>query len=432
MGGLSHLSSKPMKPLLIICSLLLACNSLIAQDKIDVYILNKQFDQALTELEQQLATAPSASLWYKQGLVFEYQLQYESAIDSYRRASTADPLNALYLEKLAEANQALGNYTDAVNCFKLALELEPANLALRAKLAQSYMNLKQYPDAFTCYQTIWEADSTNAFFNRYYAYSAYRVGKGELARKLYLQLLDKHSRDLNCYLNLATIYGRAEKADSAAWACDRGLEIFPGTSALLTKKGDILFNLREYKLALQPYEELIALGDSSWPVLKNYGICLYFDKQEEQALDVLGKCYEVTVNDPIVNFYMGACFKKLKDFEMSSEFLEWAIETATPSYLPEIYHHLGQVYGMLREFKKSVASYQKALELDPNKHELLFQIASTYEEFNSNKAVALHYYREYLKAVGDDGTNSDLAYSRVVKIKEELFFEEGQQANTAK
>ena len=172
------------------------------------------------------------------------------------------------------------------------------------------------------------------------------------------------------------------------------------------------------------YAEYIAMNDSSRSVLKNYGICLYFSQQEEDALHVLGKCYQETVNDPIVNFYMGAAYKKLKQFPESVGFFKLAIETATPFYLAEIYHHLGQVYGWQREYQLSIEAYREAMRLDPEKLELLFEIATTYEEFDFQKTIALHYYRDYLKQAGEQARNAAYALDRIKKIKEELFFEE--------
>jgi tetratricopeptide (TPR) repeat protein len=101
-----------------------------------------------------------------------------------------------------------------------------------------------------------------------------------------------------------------------------------------------------------------------------------------------------------------------------------AIESATPYYLPEMYHHLGQIYGQQRKFEESIIALKKANELDPENHEILFEIATTYEEFNSNKTIALNYYTIYLKEAGESARNINYALDRINKLKEDLFFEE--------
>ena len=414
-----------MKPITSFCLILVSVIAAQAQDNIDRFILNRQYDEALNEIVQQLAQKPDAGLWLKQGLIYEKRMNYDDAIRSFSNACKIDSGSTIYWEELAEAHSALGNYLNAVACLQQAIFLDSTDLTLKGKLAQNYINLKAYRDAYECYLQIWQGDSTNRFYNRYFAYSAYRVGNNNLAVKLYEQLAASGSRDLNTWINLATIYVRQEKQNQAIATCERGLDLFPQNPSLFLKMADSYFLFRQYGKALQAYENYLATGDSIFNVLKNYGICLYFNKQEERAVEILDRCYLQTVNDPIVDFYLGACYKKLKQFDDSAGFLELAIETATPGYLAEIYHHLGQVYGMQRKFEASIGAYQKAMKIDPSKNELLFEIATTYEEFNANKTVALHYYREYLKAVGESGKNTDYALDRLHKIKEELFFDEG-------
>ncbi len=192
---------------------------------------------------------------------------------------------------------------------------------------------------------------------------------------------------------------------------------------MLEKKAEILFYRKEYGLAEPAYEAYLALGDSAYDVLKNYGICLYYNQKEDKALLMLGKCYAQNANDPILNFYIGGCYQKLKLFPESIAFFKLTIETATPHYLADVYHLLGQVYGQERWFKESIEAYQEALKLDSTKVELLFEIASTYEEFNHSSTMAVNYYNAYLKLAGEKAERANYALGRIEKLKEELFFE---------
>jgi tetratricopeptide (TPR) repeat protein len=156
----------------------------------------------------------------------------------------------------------------------------------------------------------------------------------------------------------------------------------------------------------------------------NYGISLYFTCAEEQAVTILENCVIQQPNDPYPLFYLGLCHKKLKNFELSEGYMKTAIEAATPSYLPDLYHYLGQILGLQRKFPESIAALQKANELDPENTEVLFEIATTYEEYHSNKTLALNYYNLYLKEAGEEGKNIDYALTRMKKLKEDLFFDE--------
>jgi tetratricopeptide (TPR) repeat protein len=98
-----------------------------------------------------------------------------------------------------------------------------------------------------------------------------------------------------------------------------------------------------------------------------------------------------------------------------------AIASAQPPYLSEMYHHLGQVFGYNREFEKSIEALQKAFDYNNENIETLFEIATTYEEFKSDKNFALKAYSNYVKRAGDKAPNAAYSLQRIKKIKEDLF-----------
>ncbi len=181
---------------------------------------------------------------------------------------------------------------------------------------------------------------------------------------------------------------------------------------------------KRYVPAQAYYQSFMAKHDTLLPVYMNYGICLYHNKHTEHAIEVLEDCYGMAPNDTYINFYLGVAHKRLKNNELAEKYLDFAIYISIPDFHPEMYHHLAQVYGRRRKFEKSIACYKKAYELDDRKVEVLFEIATTYEEFNFRSTEALAYYRSYLKEVGEGGENVDYALDRVRKIKEELFMNE--------
>jgi len=139
---------------------------------------------------------------------------------------------------------------------------------------------------------------------------------------------------------------------------------------------------------------------------------------------VLEKCETLNPNDPYVMFYLSLCYKKLAKLEDAEFYMQLAIELSMPGFLPEMYHHLGQILGQQRKFEESIEALKKANELAPDSYEVLFEIATTYEEFNANKTLALNYYQVYLQEAGESAKNVNYALERIKKIKEDLFFEE--------
>jgi tetratricopeptide (TPR) repeat protein len=148
-------------------------------------------------------------------------------------------------------------------------------------------------------------------------------------------------------------------------------------------------------------------------VLENYGITLYFVEDDINARKILEKCNILDPTNPYVNFYLGLICKRQVDFQKSEEYLRMAIATSQPAYLTEMHHLLGQVYGLQREFEKSIDALLEAYQCNPLSTEILVEIATTYEEFSSNRKLALNYYQKYLKEAGNDAVNARFAEERI-------------------
>lgn len=404
----------------IILILLILPFHLFAQS-VDELILNRKYENALHKLSEQIQEKPEAELYFKQAVIYGEQSKPFFATSSLEKALFYDPKNSLYLSELGDNYTALGNLYQAIKCYQSAVDLSPSELSLKGKLGRTYISLDDFKLAYQTFEEISKIDSSNVFYNKQFAYAAFRTGKPDLAIRLYEQVVSENPGDFSSHLNLLAIYKRKKAADKVLESGNRALTIFPSNATILLREADALFELKAYEQAINPYEIYLAENDSTFDVLKNYGISLFFNNQKEKALDILETCFYQVPNDQYVSFYIGLCYKDLADYSRSAEFLNSAIECSQPPYLGEMYHHLGQVYGRNREFEKSITALQKAYELDNEKVEVLFEIATTYEEYNFNKTLALNYYNIYLRTAKENAKNADYALTRIQKIKEDLF-----------
>lgn len=416
---------KTAKHFLLLISFLGISFVSVAQDKIDLLILNKNFEKALAEINSQIEKNPSVQLYFKKGIVNQNLQNYQEAIMAFSQAQQYDPNNVEVLTEMAESLSTIGNYHDAINYFQKVVQLKPSNLTLAAKLGRSYINLKQYKKAYNIFSGIYERDSTNIYWNKQLAFCAFRTTKKEQAISLYEKVLEQNPRDYSTYFNLSRLYSRKKDPEKIVNLLENGLTEFPGDADFYLEFANYYFGSKQYDLAMPEFENYFSAGgDSIFKINLNYAISCYFAKDEHKSLRVLGSLYHLSPNDPFVLFYMSLCNKKLANYELAENFMEGAIDMSIPEYLSEMYHHLGQIHGQQREFKESIAALVKANELNPTNHEVLFEIATTYEEYNSNKTLALNYYRIYLKEAGEGGKNINYALDRITKIKEDLFFEE--------
>lgn len=414
-----------ISPRLLILILLVFPKLLWAQQNIDLLILNKEYDRALTEIQKQIEEKPSAALFLKKGSVYQSLQDYQSALSAYAEGLSLDPENVALLAESAECFSVLGNNIDAAAFFEKARTLVPKNLVLAGKLGRVYINEKAYKKAYDVFSSIYAQDSSNVFWNKQLAYCAFRVFNREEAVRLYEIVIKAYPRDHSSYINLINCYNWKKEGNQIMLTIQKGLNEFPADEELRYEEAMFFYKTKRYGPAMVSFEKYLEVEDQpDYETLMNYGIATYFAEFEEKALDIFNDLYTQNPNDPLVMYYQSLCYKKLKDFEQAGKLMQWAIDGSTPEYVAEMYHHLGQIYGQQRKFKESVAALEKAFELNNEKVEVLFEIATTYEEFNSNKTLALNYYQIYLTEAGERGKNINYALDRIEKLKEDLFFEE--------
>jgi tetratricopeptide (TPR) repeat protein len=398
---------------------------LSAQENIDLLILKRNYPEALKQLEKYIQEQPEAALFLKKGMVLSGLQNYQEAVNAFAEGLDMEPENLEIMAELADVLSLLGNYHDATSFYERAAEMEPQNLIRAGKLGRNYMQLNKFEKAYEVFSRIYHTDSTNVFWNKQFASTAHRTGKNRQAISLYKQIIELNPRDYSTYFNLIRLYQQTEQPNYVLPVIKKGLEVFPGDAGFYNHEANYYFVKKQYLEARASYEKYFSVrGDSIYKSLMNYGISLYFAKDEEKAISILDICADQVANDPYVLFYLSLAHKKLARPELAEAYMNAAIESATPAYLPDMYHHLGQIYGMQRMFKESIAALKKANELDPTNHEALFEIATTYEEFNANKTLALNYYNIYLQEAGHSSRNGTYALERMKRIKEDLFFDE--------
>ena len=410
---------------LLISLFLLFPLEFFGQQNIDVLIVNKEYDKALQKIDKQLSDKPSAALYLKKGFILQQQQDYQNAVQAFMDGLQVEPENVTLMGEAAECFSLLGNNHDALAYYEAALKRDSSNLVLAGKLGRVYINLKQYKPAYEVFKHIYNSDSSNVYWNKQLAYCAFRVFKREEAVYLYQNVIKANPRDHTSYINLINCYNWKKEGNEIMAVILKGLDEFPADAELLYEEAMYLYKTKRYGPAMVQFNKYLEVEKQpDYETMMNYGIATYFAGFEEEALEIFGDLYNQNPNDPLVMYYQSLCYKKMKDFEKSEKYMEWAIEGSTPEYVSEMYHHLGQIYGQQRKFEESVEALKKAYEMNPDKVEVLFEIATTYEEFNSNKTLALNYYRVYLTEAGKRGKNTTYALERIEKLKEDLFFEE--------
>lgn len=334
------------------------------------------------------------------------------------------PEDSVVLSDKAECLISLGNYIDATAILEKVYHNEPDNLKNAVKLGKTYLNIKENRRAADVFEKLAESDTTNVFYLRNYALACHRSGQKNKATEMYKKVLMLNKRDFSSIVNLASIYQADNEFEKAISVIAMGKYHFRNNMFLKKKFAELYFLNKNYGAAESLYSRILE-SDSSYVVRKNYAICLYFNKGYEESLEYFDKLIYENPNDPFVAFYYGLSLKRLERYEESEELIKSAISIGTPYYLAGFYHHLADNYRKREMYKECIECYKKVLELDVTNSEVYLDLATLYEEYNSNNTVALGYYKEYLKNCDDcDEKKVNYASERIKRLKEELFMNE--------
>jgi tetratricopeptide (TPR) repeat protein len=398
---------------LLLFAIPLACGA----QNIDLLILNKNYNEALSQIKLNLDVRPDAELYFKQGLIYRQLLKPVSAQRSIENSISLDSTNSKYLSEYADLLTEIGNPFKAITFYQRASRYSPDDFNLQYKVGRAFMNTENFAKAYDVFMMIRVKDSTNVVYNKQLGIAALRTGKIDQAIDLFESVLETNPTDFSSYQYLVTLYATKKEAVHVVRTSDRALFFFPDNSSVLLREANSLNAIKEYVEAKPLYENYLSKNDSVFEVLKSYGLCLYFLKDNQKSRNVLEQSFFINPNDPIVIFYLGLVCKKLVDLPASVEYLNMAISDGRLG-ITEMYHCLGQVYGLQREFTKSIEAFKEAYQCNPEKKEILVEIANTYEEFNPDKKLALNYYTQYLNEAGDSALNAKYAQERISKIKE--------------
>ncbi len=356
---------------------------------------------------------------------FEY-FDFESSEELFQNIVASDSTNFSALEGLADSKINLGQKVEALTILDKLYNLDSTNSRVAGKRASLLMDFDRFNEAEAIYANLILRDTTNAYFSRKRAISVYKQDDYRRTVPLVEKYLKLQPSDNEMKMVMADSYQKIDSFASAITVCEDVLNSDSISRSALSKAGFLYFSkLKKYEKALPFYEKLNKLENYKDPFhLKNQGICEFFTGNHEHSAYLLDSLSDELNDDAMIPFYAGLSYKGLGKVDEALLFLQRSATIAVPAYLADIYHHLGRAYSQKRMFNEALESYFKVREIDATNYHVLYDIAIAYEEFERNIMAALPYYNLYVeKVVNPNPSDFKYAKDRIVKIKEQLFFE---------
>lgn len=157
---------------------------------------------------------------------------------------------------------------------------------------------------------------------------------------------------------------------------------------------------KDYRKAIEKYEQLLQEEDSSFQTCFYAGISYYALEDFYPAHDLLEKAHKEDKTNINVLYYLGRACSKTSWKKEGITYLETAVNLAMPgdSVMSRLYVGLADCYKMANMYKEQAnAILEQYKEYDRNKHKLLYDAAFIYYYRLKNIPKAEQYLTAYLR-----------------------------------
>jgi tetratricopeptide (TPR) repeat protein len=332
--------------------------------------------------------------------------QYELAL-SAMDAST-DSADFGLMQRRGFCHSRLGNYSAAITEFEKITTMDSLNRNALFQLGHLYSRNNQYQQARKCYHTLISLDSTNSYYYKQFANTAFQVNDLVTAAAYYLRTVQLNPQDIEAYSALGNILLETEQyqlADSLLSLAVRTTN-HPQLTILWCRA---LLGAEKFQEVLDLGNTLITNGDTSITAARLLGVS-YF---QLQRYNLVIPCMKMLISSGVesdwVYYYLGVAYQQTGNPEVAIEYLNHAIEAGISDNISMYYTQLAVAYEEKKDLKSAIRFYKAAYETSKSDI-LLYHLARNYDDYYKDKAQAIAYYKRYLNS--DDTISLTRQYSQ--------------------
>ncbi|OUJ73700.1 tetratricopeptide repeat protein [Hymenobacter crusticola] len=321
-----------------------------------------------------MADPNNVEAYYKKGELNFRSRNYNEARTNFEKAISLDPKYAPAYRDLAEMYYFANQYQLALDTFKKYQEVAERSSETDAEYASFLFLTKKYPEALTEIQKVLQKEPNNIAMNRLLAYSLYETGQNDQAMAAmdkYMKMVpaDKLIKDDNLYYG--KMLSKAGRDDEALALLQKAAQASPkDASEIQGALAQTYMQKKDYAKAVAAYKAKIGTGT---PLLT------------DQVL-------------------LATAYSGNKQYQQADSLYNLVL-TARPTYAPGYQMRASNAYYMDPDSKQGTARpyWEKYVELakaDPAKYKdgltTAYEYLGYYYFQKGDKATALPYYQQLL------------------------------------
>jgi tetratricopeptide (TPR) repeat protein len=335
---------------------------------------------------------------------YEAMGDYSHAIDTYRPLLDRDEHKAAILQRLIQLLLQQRRFAEALDYLKLASQSGLGGQETVRKIGLVHLELEQFDEAIAAFSDMLEknpaADNIRLYLGIAYEEKGDLVrasaelskisrsssqyleavshqslilkeqGKTDQAIEVLKGAIDENPRNLDLYLNLSTLYESLDRPQAALEVLTGNEQLFQKEPRLHFRIGVLFDKLGQRTESINRMKQVLLLEPNDAQALNYLGYS-YAEMgiHLEEALKYIKQAVSIRPRDAFILDSLGWTYFKLKRYDDAETALEEAISLVDDD--STIVEHLGDVYVARRLVKRALKQYQRALELAPERKELV-------------------------------------------------------------
>lgn len=423
---------------------LLFCGiSLVAQQKtIENFYLQGDYNQVIEQANQKITKQKANfNTWYFKGFAENALFKYVDAAQSFEQALSIKPADNRVKLALARAYNNQGIIQKSIALYTQIIAADSTQVPALSNLAKIYRNNHEYVKAADLFTQLVTIDTTNGYFYSQLAYCCHKMGYQMPVITYYEKAISLNSDDYTSVKALVSEIIAQKYYEKATQYIDSFLLTFTNDIYLLKQKAYVSALSGRTLAAVQEFEKVVAMGDTSLFTCKYYGQSLYNNAQFDLAVIWLDKYLDKKPDDFQNQLIMGLACQQDYQYERSLKHLKIAYFLKyDPKMLSRIVSEKAKTqikYGDYLGYRDSTPTnahslymqakdnFIKALEFYPDGYNFYKDLGVLYETKLHDTKLALYFYKKYYEALDPkeiDVYTLDWIQRKIETLKEKAHF----------
>lgn len=385
-----------MKQLFILFCLL-ACQAVTAQntDPIGEALANYDYETAIDLINEE---KPTPQLLLLKAKAQKGLNRYGEALSAYKEVIAHDTENIRVLIEMADCYKSIANYNEAVKCYEQALLKNPENKYAQFQYISLLCNLERFEKAREkCNELL--ANDSSAVSLHLQAQCLEGLNQLIFATDYYHIIQDKYPNDYLSAAKLGSLYLEMKEYPKAIESTEKYRQR-DSTNLIVNRQNAMAYCLaKDYPLAVERYDALLAQGDSTYLTCYYAGVSNYAKEDYYKAHDLLEFAHQYQPQNVNLLYYLARACAKTSWKKEGVEYIEKAIDLTIPSddVLLNLYKGATDCYKMAGMYDKQIETMKLQYKYEPGRHKYLYDIAFIYSNFLKDNRNTERYLEAFLK-----------------------------------